>query len=110
MSTRSDMVMAWLDARSDEMVDFLSRMVAEPTENPPGVGLGQCAQLIAAELDRLGLNPELIAIPGPHTLEDPYLVRCSAGEGEKLLYFHGHYDVVPVQDRQQFAMRREGAS
>jgi acetylornithine deacetylase/succinyl-diaminopimelate desuccinylase-like protein len=36
-------------------------------------------------------------------------VRGAAGAGEKLVYFHGHFDVVPVQDRAQFtAERRDG--
>ncbi len=102
------MVNAWLDQRADEMVDFLARLVAEPTENPPGTGLGRCARLLAEQLRRLDLDPELIAITGAHTLDDPYIVRGSAGTGPKLVYFHGHYDVVPVQDREQFTMRREG--
>lgn len=109
MSERSELVNRWLDARSEEMFDFLARLVAEPTENPPGVGLGRCAQVLADELDRLGLEPQLIPITGQHTLEDPFIVRGSAGTGSDLLYFHGHYDVVPVQDPAQFTMRREGS-
>lgn len=109
MSARSELVAAWLAPRADEMVDMVARLVAEPTENPPGVGLGQCARLLASELDRLGLEPELIEIPGPHTLEEPHLVRGHAGAGDRTLYFHGHYDVVPVQDRQQFTLRRAGS-
>ncbi|MEV4315086.1 M20/M25/M40 family metallo-hydrolase [Actinocrispum sp. NPDC049592] len=108
MSARSEMVAGWLEPRAGEMVDFLGRLVAEPTENPPGTGLGRCARVLADQLQRLGLEPELIEITGPHTLEDPHIVRGSTGAGAKLLYFHGHYDVVPVQDRAQFAMRREG--
>lgn len=107
MSTRSEKVSAWLEERREEMVDFLARLVAEPTENPPGVGLGQCARLLVDELDRLGLRPELIPITGPHTLEEPYIVRAGAGAGSRLLYFHGHYDVVPVQNRMQFTLQRE---
>lgn len=108
MSARSEMVQAWLEPRAEEMVDFLARLVAEPTENPPGVGLGRCARLLVEEMRGLGLEPELLDITGAHSLEDPYIVRGTAGEGGKLLYFHGHYDVVPVQDREQFVMRREG--
>ncbi|MEV0181710.1 hypothetical protein AB0I54_20785 [Streptomyces sp. NPDC050625] len=105
MSARSEQISAWLEPRAEEMVDFLARLVAEPTENPPGVGLGRCARLLGEEMHRLGLDPELVEITGPHTLEDPYIVRGSAGTGAKLLHFHGHYDVVPVQDRNQFTMR-----
>ncbi|MEZ5085234.1 MAG: M20/M25/M40 family metallo-hydrolase [Tessaracoccus sp.] len=107
MSTRSEQVTAWMEAHREEMVDFLARLVAEPTENPPGVGLGRCARVLAEELEHLGLSPELIKITGEHTLEDPYIVRAHVGEGGRLLYFHGHYDVVPVQRRDQFTMRRE---
>src|SRR4051794_21026451 len=106
MSARSDLVNAWLQRRAEEMADFLARLVAEPTENPPGVGLGRCARVLVEQMGRLGLDPELVEITGAHTLEDPYIVRGSVGAGEKLLYFHGHYDVVPVQDREQFSMRR----
>ncbi|MFI9603504.1 M20/M25/M40 family metallo-hydrolase [Streptomyces sp. NPDC052043] len=108
MSARSDLVAAWLEPRVEEMVDFLARLVAEPTENPPGAGLGRCARLLEEEVRRLGLEAELVEITGPHSLEEPFVVRGGAGEGEKLLYFHGHYDVVPVQDRGQFTLRREG--
>ncbi len=108
MSRRSDLVAAWLEPRAEEMVRFLARLVAEPTENPPGAGLGHCAGLLAAEMRRLGLEAELVEITGPHSLEGPAIVRGSAGDGQKLLYFHGHYDVVPVQDRGQFTLRREG--
>jgi len=107
MSARSDRVAAWLEPRTDEMVGLLSRLVAEPTENPPGTGLGRCARLLEEEMRRLGLEAELIEITGPHRLEDPYVVRGGAGDGAKLLYFHGHYDVVPAQDREQFRLRRE---
>ncbi|HUQ56324.1 M20 family metallopeptidase [Lentzea sp.] len=107
MSARSDRVAQWLEPRTEEMVGLLSRLVAEPTENPPGTGLGRCARLLEEEMRRLGLEAELIDITGPHRLEDPYVVRGSTGDGAKLLYFHGHYDVVPAQDREQFRLRRE---
>lgn len=107
MSVRLAAVNAWLASHREEMVAMLDRLVSEPTENPPGVGLGQCANILKEELARLGLDPELIAITAEHTLDDPSIVRGFVGDGEKLLYYHGHYDVVPVQNRDQFMMRRE---
>jgi succinyl-diaminopimelate desuccinylase len=65
------------------------------------VRLGRCTR----ELDRLGRILVLIELSGSHTLEDPKIVRGSAGERTKLLYFHGHFVVVPVQDRAHFTMR-----
>lgn len=88
------------------MVDLLARLVAEPTENPPGTRLGSCARLLVAEMNRLGLAAELVEITGEHALEDPWIVRGTAGTGARLLYLHGHYGVVPVQDRDQFTLRR----
>ncbi|MEU8225055.1 M20/M25/M40 family metallo-hydrolase [Kribbella sp. NPDC048915] len=108
MSATAEHVTAWLDRRSEEMVSLLADLVAEQTENPPGAGLGHCAKILVDALDRLGLAPEVIDITGPHSLEDPAIVRAHAGSGSKLLYFHGHYDVVPVQDRGQFTLRRQG--
>ncbi len=32
---------------------------------------------------------------------------AGAGAGSRLLYFHGHYDVVPVQNRMQFTLQRD---
>jgi acetylornithine deacetylase/succinyl-diaminopimelate desuccinylase family protein len=33
---------------------------------------------------------------------------ASHGKGERVLYFHGHYDVVPAQSREQFQPTRKG--
>ena len=36
-------------------------------------------------------------------------MRGTVGTGKELVHFHGHFDVVPVQDRAQFtAERRNG--
>ena len=102
-------IRAWLDARSEEMAALLIRLVAEDTENPPGRGLGQCARVVSEAMDRLGLSPEILELPPSGSLEEPSIVRGSVGNGSKLVYFHGHFDVVPVQDRAQFrAERRDG--
>lgn len=107
MSDRGEKVLAWLAPRAEEMVDLLTRLVAEPTENPPGVGLGRCARLLVQEMKRLGLDPELVEITSQNNLDDPSIVRGTVGTaGGKLVYFHGHYDVVPVQDRKQFTLQR----
>lgn len=103
-------VREWLDERAQEMTTLLERLVAVDSENPPGRALGRCAQILRQAMDDLGLSPEILEIPdAPAELEEPCIVRGTAGQGDKLLYFHGHFDVVPAQDRQQFtAMRRDG--
>jgi succinyl-diaminopimelate desuccinylase len=100
---------AWLDSRADEMATLLEALVRVPTENPPGRELGRCAGLLRDSLDRLGFAPELIERPPTGSLEAPAIVRGSVGEGSRLVYFHGHFDVVPAQHRSQFEPeRRDG--
>jgi acetylornithine deacetylase/succinyl-diaminopimelate desuccinylase-like protein len=96
----------WIDDRADEMARLLIRLVACETENPPGRGLAECAELLRGELDRPGLAAEVLEPPPAAGLAEPRIVRGTAGDGQSLLYFHGHFDVVPVQDRAQFAARR----
>src|SRR5215467_10346028 len=88
----------WLDERADEMADLLCALVAIASENPPGAERDACAALLFQAMDRLGFEPELV--DGP-------CVRAGVGDGDGLVYFHGHFDVVPAQDRAQFVPRRE---
>lgn len=110
MTNRAAQVEAWLDERTEEMAHLLERLVAVDSENPPGRALGRCAQVLREAMDRLGLSPEIIDIVDPSgELDDPCVVRGTAGDGDRLIYFHGHFDVVPAQNRGQFtAVRRDG--
>jgi len=99
-------VRAWIDDHADEMAEMLIGLVAVESENPPGRNLAECAEVLRVGMDRLGLGAEVIEIEPSGTLEQPRIVRGTTGEGDKLVYFHGHFDVVPVQDRAQFGARR----
>ncbi|MGH2389599.1 MAG: M20/M25/M40 family metallo-hydrolase, partial [Chloroflexota bacterium] len=69
-------------------------------------GLGACARVLCEAMEHLGLDPEIIDVPPSGKLEDPCIVRGTVGDGAKLIYFHGHFDVVPAQDHSQFTTRR----
>jgi succinyl-diaminopimelate desuccinylase len=102
-------VQAWLDDRAEEMAALLDALVRVPTENPPGRELARCAGLLRDALEELGFSPELIELAPTRDLEGPAIVRGSAGTGAQLVYFHGHFDVVPAQSRSQFEpQRRDG--
>jgi acetylornithine deacetylase/succinyl-diaminopimelate desuccinylase-like protein len=102
-------VQTWLASRADEMAGLVQQLVAVDTENPPGRRLGECAGLLRDAMSRLGVSAELIELAPAGTLEDPCIVRGSVGEGTRTIYFHGHFDVVPAQDRAQFRpQRRDG--
>ncbi len=102
-------VLRWIDDHADDMADLLVKLIAVDTENPPGRGLRRCAELLHSEMERLGLPSEILPVPSTEGLEDPCILCATVGSGSKLVYFHGHFDVVPAQDRRQFtAERRDG--
>jgi acetylornithine deacetylase/succinyl-diaminopimelate desuccinylase-like protein len=106
---RSADVQAWLDDRGDEVAALLEALVRVPTENPPGRELGRCAGVLRDALDGLGFAPELIELASAGSLEAPAIVRGTVGSGAALVYYHGHYDVVPAQSSSQFQPeRRDG--
>jgi acetylornithine deacetylase/succinyl-diaminopimelate desuccinylase-like protein len=100
-------VTAWLEPRADEMAAVLAELVAIDTENPPGRQLGVCGRALNTVMTQLRFAPELTGIAPTAELEEPCLLRGSAGDGGSTIYFHGHFDVVPAQSREQFRPRRE---
>jgi succinyl-diaminopimelate desuccinylase len=106
---RSTDVQAWLDERAEEMATLLEALVRVPTENPPGRELGRCARVLRDALERLGFSPELIELAPTGSLEAPAIVRGTVGSGADVVYYHGHFDVVPAQSASQFEPeRRDG--
>src|SRR3954447_16097439 len=109
MSDRSSEVQAWLHDCADQMAALLEDLVRVPTESPPGRELGRCASVLGDALDRLGFAPELIELEPTGGLEAPTIVRGTVGSGGELLYYHGHFNVVPAQSSSQFEpQRRDG--
>lgn len=100
-------VSAWLESRRVEMAGLLEELVALDTENPPGRRLGTCGRALERAMRRLGFEPELIEVAPTAELEDPCVIRASTGDGPRIIYFHGHFDVVPAQSREQFRPRRK---
>lgn len=101
-----DAIDAWVEEHAEEMADLLVRLVALDTQNPPGRGLGACAALLAEAMARLDLAPEVIAVAEGE--REGAIVVGHCGDGPEVVYFHGHFDVVPVQHQDQLAPRREG--
>lgn len=109
MSDRAIEVQAWLDERAEDMAALLDALVRVPTENPPGRELGRCAVVLRDALERMGFSAELIELAPTGSLEAPAIVRGTVGSGTQLVYYHGHFDVVPAQSPAQFEpQRRDG--
>jgi succinyl-diaminopimelate desuccinylase len=96
--------MEWLRQRDEEMAALLSELVAIPTENPPGRNYRACADFLESRLRQSGLDCERLEVDGLKngTGDNPVCLVASYGLGERALYFHGHYDVVPAQSKEQF--------
>src|SRR5437868_5070103 len=75
------------------MLDLTKRLVAIPSENPPGNHYDQCASTLVDELQRVGFD---------EVSREGACVLAYAGRGPRTLYFSGHFDVVPAQSRDQF--------
>lgn len=89
------------DIDLDAILRLAERLIAIPSENPPGNCYRECADLIAEELHRLG---------GFEIRSDGECVQAFCGRGRRTLYFSGHYDVVPAQSSDQFRPRVQGAN
>ena len=92
-----------ISSYAEEIARFTEQLVAIPTENPPGNHLRQCALLLAGKLRDLQIERDVSAGNWP-------CILAYYGSGEPTLYFHGHYDVVPAQSREQFYPHRRGVN
>jgi succinyl-diaminopimelate desuccinylase len=81
------------------MSELTQELVAIPTENPPGNAYAQAVELLCRELAELGFTDTNI---------EGECVLSSVGEGDRTLYFSGHYDVVPAQSPSQFTPTVKG--
>src|ERR1700746_1676378 len=83
------------------MLEFTRRLVAIPSENPPGNEYEECARTLIDELRRLGFDD---------VRREGACVLASAGSGSRTPYFCGHYDGVPAESRGSVSARSAGAN
>lgn len=101
---------AWLAHQESAMAGLLEELVTVPTENPPGTCYPECAALLRRDLVESRLTCESLEVPAAERKGAAPRIALLAewGHGQRALYFHGHYDVVPAQSRTQFDPRRKG--
>ena len=89
-----------------DILAFAQDLIRIPTENPPGLCYAECVKLLAQKLSRLGMRTQILRVPTRDTgIRPRFCLLSSYGEGERSIYFHGHYDVVPGSGRRQFRPR-----
>jgi succinyl-diaminopimelate desuccinylase len=103
----AERLLAWLQPREDEMAALLAQLVSVRTENPPGTNYRDCVDLLERNFSNAGLACERHEFPASRTTsgasnESAPSLTASFGNGNRTLYFQGHYDVVPAQSVEQF--------
>lgn len=105
----AERLLRWLREREEEMAALLADFVAVPTENPPGRHYNEFAELFESHAPKLGLQCERLETTSRQAAagDAPACLSVSFGQGERLFYFHGHYDVVPAESEEQFKPSRK---
>jgi len=80
------------------MVESTRRLIAVPTENPPGAHYEDCLTLLEGVLRDCGLEPR----------REGHCLLAFHGSGQRTVYFSGHYDVVPHATEGQFEAEVRG--
>jgi succinyl-diaminopimelate desuccinylase len=109
----ADEIVKWTRVHEEEMARMLAGLGRVPTENPPGRNYAAITRVLRKRLRGFGLRVERlqpVKAKGPTVSrrEDAACLLAGYGRGQRVLYFHGHYDVVPAQTREQFQPLRKG--
>jgi succinyl-diaminopimelate desuccinylase len=102
-------ILKWMRAHEEEMARAVAELVAIPSENPPGKNYRAVATILEKYIRTFGFDFERLQpkTKARNLKESPACLLGEYGRGERTLYFHGHYDVVPAQSAEQFKPRRK---
>jgi acetylornithine deacetylase/succinyl-diaminopimelate desuccinylase-like protein len=99
----------WLEEHLEASLEELARLVAQPSISAHGIGLEECAALVADLLRRRGFAAEVVASGGA-----PVVVAERGGRSRRTLLIYNHYDVQPPEPLELWssppfeATRRDG--
>src|SRR5512140_64855 len=92
-SERLAAIDAAIDAKLENYLADLGRLVAQPSVAAQGRGIAECAELTAAILREQGFKPEILATGG-----SPVVYAAAEGDrSDRTLLFYNHYDVQPPE-------------
>ncbi len=95
-------------SRSEELVRLLESFVRIPSENPPGSHLKDAQDWIGDRLHEYGIPFNTYSTSRTDT--DHAVIVGTVGSGDRFVYLHGHYDVVPAFNADQFVPRTRDGS
>lgn len=82
----------WIEGAMPDSIAELSRLVAQPSIAAQGVGMPECAALVAGMLERRGFRVEVLPSGGA-----PVVVAERDGVSDRTLLVYNHYDVQPAE-------------
>lgn len=83
---------AYIADHRDEWIAELSTLCAQPSVSAQGLGMAECAALVADMLRRRGFAVEILPTAG-----FPVVFGEAPGASERTLLFYNHYDVQPAE-------------
>jgi acetylornithine deacetylase/succinyl-diaminopimelate desuccinylase-like protein len=83
----------WIEQHLDESLAELGKLVAQPSVAAQGLGMEECARLVAAMLERRGFTVELAPSGGG----PPVVLGDLTGRSPRTLLVYNHYDVQPPE-------------
>lgn len=96
MSMDAEEVNRVVDLHSSRMVEDLRRLVRQPSISAQGVGLEECAGLVAEMMRDAGIKVELIRVDGAPPFVYGEIGSSFAGD-RRTVIFYNHYDVQPPE-------------
>ena len=83
---------SYLEKNLEKSIAELSKLVAQPSISAQGIGLKECANLVASMLRARGFSTEVMDTDGA-----PVVFAERKGKTDKTLLFYNHYDVQPPE-------------
>ncbi|HLA08028.1 MAG TPA: M20/M25/M40 family metallo-hydrolase, partial [Anaerolineales bacterium] len=83
---------SYLEKNLDMSIAELSRLVAQPSISAQGIGLKECAGMVADMLRARGFTAEIMDTEGA-----PVVFGERRGKSTRTLLFYNHYDVQPPE-------------
>ncbi len=83
---------SFLEKNLEASIAELSRLVAQPSISAQGIGLKECAAMVAEMLRARGFTAEIMDTEGA-----PVVYAERKGKSAKTLLFYNHYDVQPPE-------------
>jgi acetylornithine deacetylase/succinyl-diaminopimelate desuccinylase-like protein len=76
----------------EQSLDELKRLCAQPSISAQGIGIQECAEMVAGMLRQRGFKADVMPTKG-----NPVVYGEASGEGSRTMLLYNHYDVQPPE-------------